>query len=347
MPHSWEFSPHKPAAPSPVLGVGAGPGACAADFSRFFPQSGPLWSDAMVARTRCHIAGCTSGVETSLRVALTPNLPEAVLDSLPLGFVWQAMERMPGLLTDSLFAHFRTRAALSLMAGVARSGEPPFEAGLCDVEEDYLGLSIALARWSEARAEDQPMRVDLPAEHMQELLWAVCAQFAQMLTPMEVLPQADLLLTLDTVGQELLGVYDEETGPIARAALIARRLGPIAFREHAIQLAQNGQFLLLCAGIADACRLETSRVAYALVHGDPQKMPLYLFRAADFGPEACALALFALRACRDSLGDERIGLLPEAYAALTREDARGRLMELALSPSFTAALQRLASGGGA
>lgn len=301
----------------------------------------------MVSRTRRHVAGCISGIETSLRVALTPHLPEGLLDTLPVGFAWQAIEQAPDLLDEQLFAHFRTRAALSLMAGVARPEEQPFEAGASDIEEDYLGLTFALARWSEAAAEEQPMRVDLPAEHMQELLWTVCAQFARMLAPMAALPQEDLFITLDRVGQELLGLYDEETGPVARAALVARRLGPVALRTHAAELAQEGQFLLLCAGIADRCRLETSRVAQALVHGDPQEVPLYLFRAADFGPEACALALLALRACRDSLGDERIVLLPDAYAALTRQEARSQIMELALSPSFRAALDRMAGGSGA
>lgn len=336
-----------PVTPSLLLDGGAGQRVRAADAARFFPQASPAWSDAMVARTRRHIAGCTSGLETSLRVALTPHMPEGVLDALPTAFVWQALAQSPALIDDALFAHFRTRAALSLMAAFARPEDPLFEAGSSEVEEDYLGLILALGRWNEAAAEDQPMRVDLPAEHMQSLIWTVCAQFARMLAPMEAMPEADLLITLDRVGQELLMQYDEQTGPVARAALIARRLGPVVLKEHASQLAQEGHFLLLCAGIADKCRLETSRVAHALVHGDPRHVPLYLFRAADYGAEACALALFALRTCRDSLGDERVARLPEAYAALDRPHARAQITGMALSSSFRSALHRMTAGGGA
>jgi Uncharacterised protein conserved in bacteria (DUF2336) len=311
--------------------------------SAFFPGYGPRWTDALIARTRRHIGGCASGLETALRLQLSRTLPADLIDQLPPSVTWRAIERAPCLLDEELFAHFRTRAALSLMSLPRISGHdnprPLFDTADPPIRDFALGLDLAVARWNEAGHEESPMRVDLPAEHVQSLVWLVSAALVNALIPTQAVSQAENMAAVDHAALDYLALYDEQAAPVGQASLLARKLRGEADIDL-VRMAQEGKFLLLAAIMADRCGLETSAVASAMIHAHPSHVLPLIGRAANVDAQAMALTALALRQARDSMSDDAIGMMVERYEQISPEQAHSALAGLSVSNGLQAALKR-------
>lgn len=299
-------------------------------------------------RTRRHIGGCISALEMALCVGLDQYLPEKTGNLVSPGHCWRMIDAAPHLLSAELFAHFRMRAAFSLMTNVAG---PLTDTGMPalageedeDVRSAIIGLSLAQARWSEVGAEDQPMRVDLPAEHMEELSWTVGGLLARMLLPMEIVPGMRLIGAIDDVVQQQLSTYDEQTGPIARASLLARSVHAQITMDRLEDLARSGQFLLLAGIIAERTGLDTGVVAQAVVEHDDPAILVALCRVAGLSLQICGLTALALRSVRGDYDDGQIAVLADRFETMPHEEADAFVSSLAVSASLSSMLARLAS----
>lgn len=325
----------------------------AAMVDRFFPGNAPKWSDALIARTRRHIAGCASVHELALRMALADHLPATALDAVEEGMCWQVIEHNPGVISCDLFAHFRTRAALSLMEGPDNTVMLHEEAAIpfaqdsdATIREATLALSHGLSRWRDDADENAPMRADLPAEHMQEMLWTTAAILAQRIAPMDLMPYGALLGRVEDAGQQVLASHDEQRGPFGQAARLAHQLHDRWIDDETlVGLAQEGHYVHLFALIADRCGLNVADLASAIINGTADDARL-LFRAADMPPACFAITLLALRQVRDGPGDKQIESLFHRFEELSIEDARMKIMPLAVSTGLRSAFARLGEGAG-
>ncbi|MEO8723916.1 MAG: DUF2336 domain-containing protein [Sphingobium sp.] len=317
---------------------------------RFFPGDAPKWSDALVARTRRHIAGCMNSAEVALRMALGEHVQATALDGLASGLCWGVLEHNPAAISGDLFAHFRVRAALSLLESPNNTAVHPDGTVSFDDDEETavrdaaLALSLALMRWRDGGDEMASMRADLPAEQMHTLVWITAAILAQAIAPMNIMPHGALLGAIEAAGQHVLAAQDEQQGAFGQAALLAHLLHQRAIDSTKLeQLAQDGHFLLLFAIVADRCNLNAPDVASAIVHGTARDAHL-LFRAADMPPACYAITLLALRQVRDGASDQQLGALFDGYGALSVDEARTDIMPLALSAGLRNAFARLGEG---
>jgi len=314
-------------------------------YARFFPESGRQWSDALVSRTRRHVGGVTGGVERLVRSALRQHLAGEVIGMIPDALCWNAIAHHPDRISPALFAHFRTRAGLCLMSDLHWPDDgAPHAIMAPDILAEMESLRPALGAWQAKGDDAAPMPVDLPAEYVQELVWTCCALMADFLVRAEAVPVGTMLQVCDEVGQQVLLSYDEETGPLARAALLARRFRELDLDRLTIQLVQEGEHLLLCAMIADRCGLDVARVAEAIIHGSQPETAHALCRAAGLNGQVCGVILLALRQVRDCPSDEHVGMLVDAYDALPEEVAQERFAGLAMSEGLREAVARVGMG---
>lgn len=303
---------------------------------RCFDGPAMRWSDALIARMRRHIGGTVATVETALRLALgeDPALDGKAVDALPAGYAVAILRQQPERLSAALARHFRDRAGLALMvqqtggsADMRKAAEAPDSEISGTVGEALAALALAQRGWMDTQPDDAPMRADLPAEHMADLVWTVAAILAQGLG-------AGWLRALDRAGLTVLARHDEGQGPVALAGLLAHRAHRQRWTEaHLIELARAGQVLALLALAADRLDGDLETLMSLAVEA-PEESLFGVFRAADFPREVAVRLVLGRRCVARGADDSTLIAYADAYDRLTPEEARSALVELGLSPLF-------------
>lgn len=331
----WPLPPH-------MLGVARDASRDALLLERCFDGAGARWSDALVARTRRHIGGCATAVEMSLRVELERLVPGSarLAEALPDALGWTALQRRPALLGGDLIRHFRDRAGISLMlrddqqGRVADSG-PAAETLFPPAAAETLSmLMLAQAGWDDSSPDPVPMRADLSAEAMEQLVWTLMALIADALGRTGLMPVPDMLALTDRTGRAVLSRHDEQTGPFALAALLAHQIREQAWDDETLLwLARNRQMLALIAVIADRTGIEAATLVSAFVEG-PEPLLFNLCRTADF-PREVAVRLVLGRQCLSrGVEDSVLVHYADAYEQMPRADAAQAVAPLRMTGRF-------------
>tara|TARA_B110001454_G_scaffold173369_1_gene164623 strand:+ start:587 stop:1636 length:1050 start_codon:yes stop_codon:yes gene_type:complete len=298
---------------------------------RCFDGRAMRWSDALVARTRRHIGGCLSAVEMALRLELGVEIEARLPDVV----CWARVQADPALLSPILLADMRDRAAIGLMAqdrmlaeAVPDTDAPPLPAGAADL---LAALALAQSGWADAGPDHRPMRADLPAEAMPELVWTAGALLA------EAAPASDSG-AIDSACAALLTRHDEQHMPFAQAALLAHRLrGAGENPEMLLSLARQRQILALFAIAADRIGLELPSLVRHVAEGEEQAL-FTLCRAAQFPREVAVRLVLGRRSVARGVDDSVLVEYADDYDRMTPAEARAAVAGLSLSAPFRAKL---------
>lgn len=214
------------------------------------------WSDALIAETRFHLAGMINAVELALDLHVDDPQITALLAELGTGYARHAIEDELGLISPTLLAHLRCRAAVSLM--LRQNQAPGAQASLAvpQAGAHYLdtlaALSIAEQRWHAPMLLDAPMRPDLPAEHFHDLAWSVTALLIRGCERLGVtLGDPALMRGFVKATTLLIGQHDEGQGGFALAQRCVRAL-PVETRARVAASALAEARLLLFAAIVES-----------------------------------------------------------------------------------------------
>lgn len=309
---------------------------------RCFDGDGMRWTDALVARTRRHVGGCISAVEIELRMELSTLFPAGadLAAILPNGYCWKALLASPLALDPTLLSHFRDRAAIGLMQqdsfleAAAEESEPanvPFPSQVADALSTLL---LAQAGWGDAGPDDLPMRADLPAEVLPELIWTVGAIFADALIRTGILPEADILILTDRAGADLIARHDEQTTPIALAALLAHRLRSTHIdATQFVYLARNRHIMALLAILADRTSIDFATLVRAIIEGD-EKLLFGLCRAADFPREVAVRLVLGRRSVARGVDDSMLVEYADEYETMPQGSTAAIIAALGVAESL-------------
>lgn len=297
------------------------------------------WSDALVARTRRQIGGCLASVEMAMRLEIDKSKPSAfgLSDALPDFSCWRKVERDPTLLDASLLAHFRNRAAIGLMQQDAllaqETGDDPAAASLFPPHIISLlsAVRLAQAMWADAGPDHLPVRADLVAEAMPELVWTVGAIVADALVRVDLLPVAECLALIEQAGLTVLAQHDEQIMPVAQAELFAHQLRALDdVEERLVYLARNGHVLPLLAIAADRNAIDIGTVIRTAVEG-PEQMLFSMARAAEFPREVVVRLVLGRRSVARGVDDSMLVDYADDYEQVSLEQAGGLVAPLRIS----------------
>lgn len=308
---------------------------------RCFDGPGTRWSDALVTRMRRHIGGCMAAVEMMLRLELEARLPSGspAVQALPESVGWAAIQRRPALLGPDLTRHFRDRAGISLILqdeppGVAAANGSGAESLFSAAAADTLSmLALAQAGWNDSNPDTAPMRADLSAEAMEQLVWLQAALIADALGRSGLLEVADLLELADRAARAVLARHDEQSGPFALAALLAHQTRDHMDEERLVWLARHGQMLALIAVMADRVGVECEALVRTIVEGQEQAL-FRLCRAADFPREVAVRLVLGRRCISRGVEDSELVHYADEYERMTRADAARAVVPLRMNAFF-------------
>jgi Uncharacterised protein conserved in bacteria (DUF2336) len=312
----------------------------------FFTSSTRRWTDAMIARTRRHMAGCTVAVEMALRLDMIARMPDAqeALESLEPGYVWRVLASQPDMMSARLFAQYRIHAGFSLLCGndggeaIRLLSEQVADAP--DLLDKIAAFSIARMRWNDRAAEDAPMRTDLPAEAMEELVALCGAILAHGLAATDAIAVDQIYHCIDDGCQTMLAHHDEESGVLGAASMLARALRGYQIDDGTMSALAQGDPLLLCAVIGERCDVPIDRVALALIDGDDAMM-LALCRAAGIVDEATIVMHMCIGPVRPAVRDDALAAMIDLYETMSADDARRMIAPLRMAASLHEKLARL------
>lgn len=316
---------------------------------RCFDGREARWSDALIARTRRHIGGCVSAVEMALRMALEPVTISSfnLGDALPQDYCWRAVQHRPAILSASLLRHFRDRAALSLM-GQGAVDVPP---SMTEIEEDQSfpaeaaqslsSLSFILGGWRDTNPDHIPMRPDLPAEMMQDLVWTIAALMTQALMRTDLIPAQDAATLVQRAGYAVLERHDEQNSPFALASLFALQMRSAPVEDDQLLALARGQHIMaLYAIAAERNGIEIKHVISSVVEGQERDI-FTLCRAADFPREVAVRLVLGRRSVSRGVEDSVLVEYADHYENMLRKDARTAVMRLSLDDIFCDRLSEL------
>ena len=304
------------------------------------------WSDALIARTRRHIGGCLSGVEIALRLEMEKLQPQAsaVLQDIGEHCCWKRVERDPALLSPELLSHLRDRAAISLMQNdLAPTNLWDADAAeghsfSTDVEEALATIKLSQMSWADMGPDASPMRADLLAETMPDLVWTVVAILADALVRLGLEPSREVLGWADEAGQALLARHDEQNTPFVQSALLAHRLRAMPLGEDAIlQLARGRHIIPLLAIMADRTGIDLNMVIRAVVEGSEQ-MLFILCRAAEFSREAAVRLVLGRKGVVRGVDDSMLVDLADGYDLISPSEASDAMLWLRVPQPLRAKL---------
>lgn len=363
-----EHSPGKGDAAAPMGGPLAGaiaappgasprlPDAFPNIFHAFFPPARSRWSDALVARTRRHIGGCCAAVEMALRMELTARAPllaplfDAAAGGPEPAIVWRRVQERPDAMGEALLAHMRARAALSLMMQDAPGAPEGLLTLLPEDKRETLRAAcdsarLALGRWADRQAEDAPLRADLSAEAMADLVALAAAALLDTARRPGIEPVLPLARLVEQEAHALIARHDEESGALASIAAAARLLDDALPAGAQAGLEELDPWLL-CALIGARTGVETTQVVLALVDGRDEDL-LALARAADIRAPVALGLLLRVGALRPLPESGALNAMAARFDALGADEARESAAMLALPAPLRAALARLTGGAGA
>jgi len=319
---------------------------------RCFDGPGARWSDALIARARRHMGGSLVAVEMALRLELEALLPpgSGVMEALPDAVCWPAVQRRPALLGAGLARHFRDRAAIGLMvrdehpeaeAETGAAGQAPFSPAAADT---LSMLALAQAAWNDSSPDTAPMRADLPAEAMEQLVWLPMALIAENMGRTGLLPVADLLALVDRAGQVVLSRHDEQNGPLALASLFAHQAHGEMDDERLLWLARHRCILALTAIMADRIGAGHEALVAAIVES-PEQTLFRLCRAADFPREVAVRLVLGRRCVSRGVEDSVLVHYADEYEKMAPEDAVLAVAPFRMSAGFREKLSLLRDRG--
>ncbi|BBD97890.1 hypothetical protein SAMIE_1013910 [Sphingobium amiense] len=335
-----------------MAGASAVPLGHAVDLAFFFERQDDSRQDALIVEARRHLAGCVHAIEMALRLSLShaPSVA-AALDRLEPSLCWAMIRLQPELLSPSLLAHMRLRAAITLM--LRQQGRGAGDAGLHSVAdhaaadadtpslEAAAGLALAEGRWLMPGGEDRPMRPDLPVEHYAELVWTVAACLALAVRRGGAEDGGVAYAALERSGWALLADHDESASPIALADDLVRQLGEGAGAPDLLGRALEEQrFLLFAALAARRLHMDSGQVAEILLLGPVGDVALLCHALGGSDAEHRRLLLW-LRPVRPSLSDTLMLEQVERHAAVTGPQADEALALWRTPVAFRAKLTHL------
>lgn len=330
----------------------------ALDLAHVFRASGEGMPDALVIEIRRHLFGMMATVESAMVFDLMDGSPlkdHAAL--LEKGLCEAVIPQSPHLLSPALFQHFRARAAFSLLVRqdyvedgrqVALPGDD-FGWLLDDPDAQIVrmatGLMLAENRWSDLTGGTGQIPADLPADLYAELCWIVGAILSKALDRGSDVPSPVVQGAVVDSVHRLLSRYDEERGPVARAAQLARALLARPDSASNIQraLAQR-RYLLLAAMAAERASVPLDRLMPVLIQGNTSRL-LAMFRILACDPADVAIALNDLQVARGATTVQAAAALAAEYQRMDEDDARTQLLDLALPIEFSAKCALLAGDG--
>jgi hypothetical protein len=305
------------------------PAGHAVALARYFPVAGDETTDALVAETRRHVAGCLLSIETGLRVSLeTEPALARLLATAPEPLCWPMLCARPDLISPELLVHMRLRAGVSLIlrdpgaAGGDGHDVAPVDAIPDDpaVHEAETLLALAQGRWAAAGGEQMPLRPDLPAEHFADLLWSAVAALAFALQARGFIDGRTVVERCVMAGQAMLDRHDEAAGPMALAARLARIMGARADAPDALGRALGQRQILLFAALAGRrARMTPGTVLSVLLQGAPGLIAKLCAAVGGSGVDLRHLLLL-LGVVRPGFSDAMIVAEAERYEALEDED---------------------------
>lgn len=336
--------------PSARAALAALPVDHAVDIAFLFASSLGERSDALLAETRRHLAGCLRSVETALRLSLggDPRMAEAI-GQLRDPLCWPTLCARPGLIGPALLRHMRMRAATGLIlrqSGRGDEGAEGVASSLFDESDPRLSeatalLAIAEGRWAAIGHEDQPMRPDLPAERFAELLWLAVAILAEALEPAMPPGGRPALAILTEAGHALLARHDEAAGPLAAADRLVSRLGEEADDPGLRARAIGQRRLLLFAALgARRLRMEMAAVVDLLLTEPVAHIAAFCTAMGASGVELRHL-LLTLQPARPSLTDMAVLAQAERYGDGASEQAEAVMALLRAPPLLRASLEQM------
>lgn len=290
------------------------------------------WSDALVARTRRHIGGCLSAVEMALRLDLGAEIEARLPDTV----CWARVQEDPALLSSALLADMRDRAAIGLMAQDYMLADQAVEAedmSFSDTQSDLLAaLTLAQSGWADAGPDDRPMRADLPAEAMPELVWTVGALLA------DAGASASEVVAIDRACAALLTRHDEQHMPFAQAALLAHRLNGAGSSDSMLLVfARNRHILALLAIAADRIGVDLRCLVRHVIEGEERAL-FTLCRAAQFPREVAVRLVLGRRSVARGVDDSVLVDYADDYDGMMLDAAREATSALGLSAPLRAKL---------
>lgn len=294
------------------------------------------WSDALIARMRRHLGGCLVSVEMRLQMEMER------LSSVPLSAetcCWSVVQRDPTLISALLLDHMRDRAALSLWRQDHLHGMPtgsgeqdaPFRPELAEL---LATITLAQTGWADAGPDVSPMRADLPAELMAELVWTAGAMLVDVLALGENLPAPQAMAIVERAGAAVLAGHDEQAMPFAMAALLAHRARALGLDEAGLlRLARERHVLPLLALIADRTGIELLTLVRAAVE-ENERVLFILCRAAEFPREVAVRLVLGRRCVVRGVDDSMLVQFADGYADMSVEAAREAVAALRLPELF-------------
>lgn len=322
----------------PATGAGEGDGLCHAILlERCFDGRAMRWSDALVARTRRHIGGCLAAVEMKLRLELGMAVEAPVS--------WERVRRDPALLGPALLRHMRDRAGLGLMGqDLALADAPQDDAADATLfspsaRQALAALALGQSGWADAMPDEVPMRTDLPAEAMAELVWTVGALVADAMIEAGAPPA--LATRIDHACSALLARHDEQHMPFAQAALFAHQMRAAGVGDaHLLYLSRHRHILALLALAADRLGADLPTLAHHALEGTEQAL-FSLCRAAEFPREVAVRLVLGRRSVARGVDDSVLIRYADDYDGMTSAEARDGLVVLGLSQPLRAGLAQV------
>jgi hypothetical protein len=317
-----------------------------ADLALFADTAPTRWTDALLAETRFHLAGTMNAVEMAIRLEVSEGDIEVRLAGLPQPWCGPALERQVDLLTPELLAHYRLRAALSV---VQRARTDPALSGIRDglivadgegpFSQALAALTLAEQRWTGPMLFDAPLRPDLPAEIFCDLAWTVAALLIIGLARSPAPGDRDPVPAIVQAVDRIITRHDEGGGPFALAQRCARALsGPERQRIAPLALAER-RLLLFCALVEGETALQIETVLGSLVDGGSfARLAILRLMGLD---EAVAVQLFEMLApLTGGAAGQDIALMQfiEEYRQTSRDEAEAWLGRMRMPAALAAKL---------
>lgn len=287
------------------------------------------WTDALLSETRAHLAGCLNAVELAIGLEMGTSWLAKPVEALGPNYCRDAIEQHPGILTPLLLGHLRHRAAAALMLRMALSApavpiqtlpEAPDTADQA-VSEALRALRLSLDTWYDPHPVDRPMRADLAAEPLCDLVWTAAALLVDGLAVRMGVDCATASPVVGRAAQAVIARHDEQTGAFARAAFVAAILHDGAEADRQATHAAFHCELLLLAAIGARRSGMTLDLALALLIDGSREERAAFARLLNLSADAYVALLIALGPVRDDAPDSVLLDMADRYPGLTSDTA--------------------------
>jgi hypothetical protein len=311
----------------------AGPGLRhAGDLVALMDAGQRRWTDALLSETWSHLAGCLNAIELALSLQMAGNWLAGPVEALGPNFCRTAVEQSPAIISPLLLGHLRHRASAALMRRAALRTPPLViqtspDADLAPdplVGDALAALRLSLDPWHDPHPVDRPMRADLAAEPLCDLVWTAAALLVDGLASRMGVDCAAAIPVVARAAQAVIARHDEQTGPFARAAYVATLLDEADTDRQASQAAFGHDLLLLAAIGARRSGIGLDLALVLLIDGGEEERAA-LVRLLDLSADAYVALLTGLGPVRGEVPDFVLPELVRDYRQITAEAAALKL----------------------